>query len=199
MTPISIHTPHSNRSFHKREKGSNVLSGFKWKWPLLFFLFFSFSAQSIYAQDSRVSDAKATITERSQKGEDPSSLLKNEDQGGAEPNVITMMAVITLVALLPYGVILLTSFLKIVIVLSLLRNALGVQQSPPNQALSGIALLMSIYVMFPTCVAMYSAGSDYIKKDAPKNLFSQSSAVYIYNIVEKTKEPLKQFAEMLRP
>ena len=71
-----------------------------------------------------------------------------------------MMAVITLVALLPYAIILLTSFLKIVIVLSLLRNALGVQQAPPNQALTGIAVLMSIYVMFPSCMAMYNAGKD---------------------------------------
>ena len=104
-----------------------------------------------------------------------------------------MMAVIALAALLPFAIILLTSFLKIVIVLSLLRNALGVQQAPPNQALTGIALLMSIYVMFPTCVAMYDAGKDYISKDAPRNLFSSDSAVYIYNIVDKTKEPLKQF------
>ena len=133
------------------------------------------------------------ITEQAQQGEGDAAQASGEKGGAGEPNVITMMAVLTLAALLPYGIILLTSFLKIVIVLSLLRNALGVQQSPPNQALTGIALLMSIYVMFPTCVAMYDAGREYINKDAPKDLFSQSSAVYIYNIVDKTKEPLKQF------
>ena len=161
---------------------------------LLFLVFFAFcfTAHSSYAQEEGLAGAIAKIAEQAQGGEE--GALKSPDgKQEAEPNVITMMAVITLIALLPYAIILLSSFLKIVIVLSLLRNALGVQQSPPNQALTGIALLMSIYVMFPTCVAMYDAGKEYIDKDAPKNLFSQSSAVYIYNIVDKTKEPLKKF------
>ena len=159
------------------------------KFLLLIFFFLCFVAHSAYAEEEGIAGAIAKIAEQAQQGSGDAAEASGE-KGGGEPNVITMMAVITLVALLPYGVILLTSFLKIVIVLSLLRNALGVQQSPPNQALTGIALLMSIYVMFPTCVAMYDAGKEYITKDAPKDLFSQSSAVYI---VDKTKEPLKQF------
>lgn len=168
----------------------------------LFFLFIllCFGAQPLFAQDEGLGDAIAKIAENvtnsggQQQGTGENPPEGEGSEGGAgEPNVVTMMAVIALVALLPFAIILLTSFLKIVIVLSLLRNALGVQQAPPNQALTGIALLMSIYVMFPTCVAMYDAGKDYITKDAPKNLFSSSSAVYIYNIVDKTKEPLKQF------
>jgi len=47
--------------------------------------------------------------------------------------------------------------------------------------------------MFPTCVAMYNSGKDYIVNEAPKELFSKSSALYIYNVVDKTKEPLKKF------
>jgi len=193
MTIIPIQTQRSDLTFSKLQKGLSFIFHSNCKWLLLFFLVFCFSSKAMYAQEEGIADAIAKITEQSQKTEGENPALNNEGGGGAEPNVITMMAVITLVSLLPYAVILLTSFLKIVIVLSLLRNALGVQQSPPNQALSGIALLMSIYVMFPTCVAMYDAGSDYIQNDAPKNLFSQSSAVYIYNIVEKTKEPLKDF------
>ncbi|MCP5506610.1 MAG: type III secretion system export apparatus subunit SctR [Chlamydiales bacterium] len=165
---------------------------------LFLFILFSFSAQPLFAQDEGLGDAIAKIAQNVSKGADQAtdSQQSEGEEGGSgvgEPNVVTMMAVIALVALLPFAIILLTSFLKIVIVLSLLRNALGVQQAPPNQALTGIALLMSIYVMFPTCVAMYDAGRDYISKDAPKNLFSSSSAVYIYNVVDKTKEPLKQF------
>ena len=163
------------------------------KFLLLIFFFCCFVAHSAYAEEEGIAGAIAKIAEQAQQGEGEGAKTSGEQAGAGEPNVITMMAVITLAALLPYGIILLTSFLKIVIVLSLLRNALGVQQSPPNQALTGIALLMSIYVMFPTCVAMYDAGKEYINKDAPKNLFSQSSAVYIYNMVDKTKEPLKQF------
>lgn len=159
-------------------------------------LLLCFIAKPVFAQDDAVADAIARIAENTTQQEQAAVPAPEEAQDGSapgEPNVITMMAVIALAALLPFAIILLTSFLKIVIVLSLLRNALGVQQAPPNQALTGIALLMSIYVMFPTCVAMYDAGKDYISKDAPRNLFSSDSAVYIYNIVDKTKEPLKQF------
>lgn len=165
---------------------------------LLLFFIFSCIAQPLFAQDEPFGDAIARIAENAagqpSAGENPEAGKEQaENVRTAEPNVVTMMSVIALTALLPYIIILLTSFLKIVIVLSLLRNALGVQQAPPNQALVGVALLMSIYVMFPTCVAMYDAGKEYINKEAPKDLFSASSAVYIYNVVDKTKEPLKHF------
>lgn len=109
------------------------------------------------------------------------------------PSIITKITILAGLALLPFAIMLLTSFLKIVIVLSLLRNAIGVQQSPPNQAINGIALLMTIYVMFPTCLAMYQAADTYIEKQAPDELLSSRSAEYIYNVVDKTKEPLREF------
>ncbi len=87
----------------------------------------------------------------------------------------------------------LTSYMKVVIVLSLLRNALGVQQSPPNQILNGIAILVTVYVMFPTGLAMYKAGETLIKSKAPTELFSAPTAEYIVDLVTATKEPLRQF------
>src|SRR3990170_858139 len=77
------------------------------------------------------------------------------------PSVITELAVLAGIALLPYVVMLLTSYVKIVIVLSLLRNALGVQQSPPNQVINGIALLMTIYVMFPVGTQMWEKSKEF--------------------------------------
>ena len=62
----------------------------------------------------------------------------------APPPLITELAVLAGLSILPFAIMLLTSYVKIVVVLSLLRNALGVQQSPPNQVLNGIALLMTI-------------------------------------------------------
>jgi len=110
-----------------------------------------------------------------------------------QPSIVTKMAVLAALALLPFAIMLLTSFLKIVIVLSLLRNAVGVQQSPPNQAINGIALLMSIYVMFPTCLAMYNEAETFITKEAPQELISDRSAQFIIGVVDKSKEPLRQF------
>lgn len=113
----------------------------------------------------------------------------------AAPKLITQMAVLAGLALLPFAVMLLTSYVKIVVVLSLLRNALGVQQSPPNQVLNGIALLLTVYVMFPTGLAMYNAAGDYITKNAPNELLTGPTAIYIAGVMDKSKEPLRSFLQ----
>ena len=60
-------------------------------------------------------------------------------------------ALITVVALAlaPFVAVMVTSFTKIVVVLGLLRNALGVQQAPPNVVLNGLALVLTVYAMYP--------------------------------------------------
>jgi len=113
----------------------------------------------------------------------------------ATPTLLMELTVIAGLSVLPFAIMLLTSYVKIVVVLSLLRNALGVQQSPPNQVLNGIALLVTIYVMFPTGVAMYNAAGDYMHKNAPEQLLSGPTAVYIMNIMDKAKEPLRTFLQ----
>ena len=97
-------------------------------------------------------------------------------ESGRPPQLVAELAILAGLSLLPYAVMLLTSYMKIVVVLSLLRNAFGVQQSPPNQVLNGIAILMSIYVMFPTGVAMYNAASKAINTNPPKELFTGATA-----------------------
>jgi type III secretion protein R len=111
------------------------------------------------------------------------------------PTAIEEIAAITALALLPFAIMLLTSYIKIVVVLSLLRNALGVQQSPPNAVLSGIAMLMTIYVMFPTMLSMYKAGESYMKNAPPQTVFSGESAQYIVNVIDITKEPMRDFLQ----
>ncbi len=115
--------------------------------------------------------------------------------GLPSPSIIEQLSAITALALLPFAIMLLTSYIKIVIVLSLLRNALGVQQSPPNQVLSGIALIMTIYVMFPTAQAMYKAGETYINEQKPTELFSPQSAQYAVNVIDISKEPMREFLQ----
>lgn len=116
-------------------------------------------------------------------------------ESGKPPQLIIELAVLAGLSVLPYAVMLLTSYMKIVIVLSLLRNALGVQQSPPNQVLNGIALLMSVYVMFPTGVAMYNAASKAISTNPPQELFTGAAAPYFMNVLEAGKEPLRDFVQ----
>lgn len=111
------------------------------------------------------------------------------------PTMVTKVAVLAGLSLLPFAIMLLTSFMKIVVVLSLLRNALGVQQTPPNQVLNGIALLLTIYVMFPTGLAMYKAAESVITKNPPMEMISDRSAMFVFDVVDKAKEPLRNFLQ----
>jgi len=66
---------------------------------------------------------------------------------------LPILIAIGALALLPFIALMVTSFAKIVIVLGLLRQALGLQQVPPNMVLNGIALVLSLYVMAPVFIA----------------------------------------------
>jgi type III secretion protein R len=111
-----------------------------------------------------------------------------------EPDIVTKLAVLVGIAVLPFFIMLLTSFAKMVIVLSLLRNAIGVQQTPPNQVINGVAILLTIYVMFPTGLAMYNSSKQAIK-DSPPQMFTGQTAYYLINVVDKAKEPLRDFLQ----
>jgi type III secretion protein R len=109
------------------------------------------------------------------------------------PAIVIQMGVLAGLSLLPFAVMMLSSYMKVVIVLSLLRNALGVQQAPPNQILNGIAIIITCYVMFPTGAAMFKAGEDTIKTKAPTELFSGATAEYIVEILSGAQEPFREF------
>lgn len=64
-------------------------------------------------------------------------------------NTLQILFLLTVISLAPSILIMMTSFTRIIIVLSLLRNALGLQQSPPNQVLVGIALFLTMFIMMP--------------------------------------------------
>ena len=64
-------------------------------------------------------------------------------------DITGLLIVIVAISLVPFVAMVVTSYTKIVVVLGLLRNALGVQQVPPSTVLNGIAILVSLYVMAP--------------------------------------------------
>lgn len=69
-------------------------------------------------------------------------------------NPIQLIVILFALSLLPLLVVMGTSFLKISIVLSMLRNALGIQQIPPNMAVYGFALILTVFTMAPVGMAM---------------------------------------------
>jgi flagellar biosynthetic protein FliP len=78
----------------------------------------------------------------------------NQDGGGLS-TTIQILLLLTVLALAPSIVIMTTSFLRIVIVLSFMRQALGTHQMPPSQLLVGMALIMSLFVMSPVISQVY--------------------------------------------
>ena len=96
---------------------------------------------------------------------------------------------VVLLALAPFVAVMVTSFTKIVVVLSLLRNALGVQQIPPNVVLNGLALILTVYVMYPVGVRMFQA--------VPESVTDTSDGVgstdALLAAADAAKEPLRDF------
>ena len=63
---------------------------------------------------------------------------------------LDIIFLLTIIALLPSIVVMVTSFTRIIIILSFLRNAMGIQQVPPNVVLAGLSLFLTIFIMGPT-------------------------------------------------
>jgi flagellar biosynthetic protein FliP len=78
------------------------------------------------------------------------SLDLGEGGGTVTARIIQLVALITVLSLAPTAIVMVTSFTRIVIVLSLLRTAMGAQQTPPNAVLISLALFLTFFIMQPT-------------------------------------------------
>ena len=81
-----------------------------------------------------------------------------DEGGGVTGRIIQLMALLTVLSLAPSILVMVTSFTRIVIVLSFVRTAMGVQQTPPNQVLVSLALFLTFFVMMPTLEQSYDQG-----------------------------------------
>ncbi|PRD41758.1 EscR/YscR/HrcR family type III secretion system export apparatus protein [Phyllobacterium phragmitis] len=102
-----------------------------------------------------------------------------------QPNLIAIIIVVSTIGLLPLAVVTMTGFLKISVVLFLIRNALGIQQSPPNLVLYGIALILTVYVTTPLVGNMYRA-----VENRPIDIESVEG---LRNVGETLAEPLRTY------
>ncbi|MFA6989034.1 MAG: flagellar type III secretion system pore protein FliP [Candidatus Gastranaerophilaceae bacterium] len=100
---------------------------------------------------------------------------------GLDP-VLQLLIVMTLFSLLPFVFACMTSFLRYIIVFSILKTALGTQQVPPGIVIVGLATILTLYTMSPVFQKMYDAGYKPYQKTG-------SMVVAI----EKGSEPLKEF------
>ncbi|MFN8548419.1 MAG: type III secretion system export apparatus subunit SctR [Candidatus Eisenbacteria bacterium] len=105
---------------------------------------------------------------------------------------ITLVLVLGALSLAPFLVIMLTSFVKISVVLSILRNAIGTQQIPPNQVVTGFAFVLTIFIMIPVAQQVYHAANlNY--SDAP--MMSERTVHDLFEGARRGKEPVREFLD----
>ena len=78
--------------------------------------------------------------------------------GSATGRIIQLIALLTVLSLAPSILVMVTSFTRIVVVLSFLRSALGLQQTPPNAVLVSLALFLTAFIMAPVVEESYRQG-----------------------------------------
>ena len=100
---------------------------------------------------------------------------------------LPMMGLLALMALVPFAVVMVTSFSKMSVVLSLVRSALGTQQAPPTVVLTGLATVLSVQVMAPVFERSFSA-----LKTTYEN---RPTGAQVVAGLEPALAPLKQFLE----
>jgi type III secretion protein R len=106
------------------------------------------------------------------------------------PNPVVLVIVLGALSLAPFVLIMMTSFVKISVSLSILRNALGTQQVPPSQVITGLSFVLTLFVMAPVVERMYNAAGTFANT---KDIFSEASVKSLFDAADKGKEPLRKF------
>lgn len=84
--------------------------------------------------------------------------LGQDNDGTVTGRIVQLVLVLTVLSLAPGILIMMTSFTRIVIVLSFVRTAIGIQQTPPNMVLVSLAMFLTFFIMTPTFEAAYEQG-----------------------------------------
>jgi flagellar biosynthetic protein FliP len=120
---------------------------------------------------------------------------------GGETYTVTIqiLALMTVLSLLPAALIMTTSFTRIIIVLSILRQAIGTAQTPSNQILLGLSLFLTFFIMSPVFTSAYSTGvKPYLDEQISSEVaFEKASEPFYEFMLNQTRETdLTMFAEI---
>ena len=105
------------------------------------------------------------------------------------PDPVTLVALILAFGVAPFVALMVTSYTKLVIVFGLLRTALGLQQTPPNMVLNGIAIVLTIYIMAPVGMAVGDA-----LRGRPLGVEGQGLQD-LMTVIDAGKTPVKEFLQ----
>jgi len=114
---------------------------------------------------------------------------------------IQVLAFMTALSLLPAALLMMTSFVRILIVLGILRQALGTQSSPSNQVLIGLALFLSMFIMMPVFDSIYDdALAPYLEDQIPAQEALEKAATPLraFMLAQTRDEDLMLFSDIAR-
>jgi flagellar biosynthetic protein FliP len=120
---------------------------------------------------------------------------------GLTDRVVQLVGLMTVLSLAPSIVMMTTSFVRIVVVLSLLRTALGLQQSPPNAVIVSLALFLTAIIMGPTFTASYNAGIRPLldhRMELPQAFGAASQPVKTFMLSQVNRDDLGLFIRLSR-
>ena len=117
-----------------------------------------------------------------------SSETLNQSGYGAHP--LQMMLLLAALGLVPFALLMVTSFVKISVVLSIVRTARGTQQIPPTQVITGLSIILTVYIMAPVGQEMYRAAKPEMYKG---ELITAESVDKLVDAADKAKGPLREF------
>jgi flagellar biosynthetic protein FliP len=123
----------------------------------------------------------------------------NMDINGNAAETVEILVLLTVVSLIPSILIMMTAFTRIIIVLSFLKNALGLQQTPPNQVLIGIALFLTLFVMSPVIEEINTQAYEPYKNEeiTQEEFFEKASQpIKIWMLKQTGNSELKMFVDM---
>ena len=114
-------------------------------------------------------------------------------QGQAVAKPLLLIFLLVGMSLLPFVVMMTTSFVKIAVVLSLVRNALGTQQIPPNPIITGLAMILTIYIMVPVGIDIYRSAGKTINSGSNEPVLSAMTVSLLIQGIGEAKEPVRNF------
>lgn len=106
---------------------------------------------------------------------------------------LVLLIILIGISLLPFVVMMTTSFVKIAVVLALVRNALGTQQIPPNPIVTGLAVIMTIYIMMPVGMEIYKVAGKTINQGTNQPVLSQVTVNLLMDAMKEGREPVRAF------
>ena len=106
---------------------------------------------------------------------------------------LALLILLAAVSLAPFVLIMVTSFVKISVVLSILRQALGTQQIPPTQVINGLAIILTIYIMYPVAMEIKQGTEALFDQRTGSPLLSDATTRLVKEGAQVAKEPLRKF------